>query len=136
MKHLDDELPNGFHDGVLRRLAVDYDASTLSLEIEFWIGDLQSDQRETYRLGRVTVTGLELLAIDPPAYGSGPQWEDLSIDGAEGHPSTHVLPAPKLPEGTFLFWLFVYKWNSFIRFAGRDVTLEWMGEPIDRDYRP
>jgi hypothetical protein len=39
MEALVPELPNGFHDGELHHLAVDFAAATLTLDVEFWIGE-------------------------------------------------------------------------------------------------
>lgn len=130
MERVESLLPNGFHDGVLRRLSVDYSRATLCLEVEFWMGNLDDEDREVYRPGRVTITGLELLVIDPPVGRHGPDTGNLIIDGGPGQPSTSPVRLPALGTGTFLYWLFVNEWNGFIRFAGRDAVLEWMGEPV------
>ena len=36
---VDRELPNGFHDAYLLRLAADYAKATLTLDLNLWIGD-------------------------------------------------------------------------------------------------
>jgi hypothetical protein len=41
------QLPNGFHDGKLRGVAVDFAAATLTLDVDFWIGELGTDGVET-----------------------------------------------------------------------------------------
>jgi hypothetical protein len=126
-------LPNGFHDALLRRLSVDYEASVLRLEIEFWIGDMADEERrEIYRPGRVTVTGLGFLIIDNPCKGDGPFTGKLWIDGGAGDPETSAVPLPPPESGAFRYWLFVDEWNGFIRFAGRSAGLEWLGDEMDR----
>jgi hypothetical protein len=133
MDTVDRLLPNGFHDGVLRRLVVDYELATLCLDVEFWIGDMECEaSREVYRLGRVTISGLGVLVIDSPSNGHGPFTGALIIDGGPGQPSTSMIPLPPVPSGAFLYWLFVDEWNSFIRFSGREAALEWMGEAVAR----
>jgi hypothetical protein len=132
MELVESLLPNGFHDGVLRRLSVDYQLATLSLEVDFWIGSMDDEDREVYRLGRVTISGLEFLVIDNPKASPGPYVGELIIDGGLGQPSTSPVRLPALGTGSFQYWLFVNEWNSFIRFAGRDAVLEWIGEAVHK----
>ena len=52
----------GFHDGVLRGLVVDYQAASLRIDLDFWIGSMDDERREIYRLGRVTISvGVSML---------------------------------------------------------------------------
>jgi hypothetical protein len=125
-------LPNGFHDAILRRLSVDYEARVLRLEIEFWIGDMGEERREIYRRGRVTVMGLGFLIIDNPCNGDGPFIGKLGIDGGAGDPETSMVPLAPPEIGAFRYWLFVDEWNGFIRFAGQSAGLEWLGDEMDR----
>ncbi|MCU1347397.1 MAG: hypothetical protein JWO56_427 [Acidobacteria bacterium] len=131
MESVEELLPNGFHDGVLRRLVVDYESGSLCIDVEFWVGNMDDERLETYRIGRVTISGLEFLVIDNPVNGQGPFVGKLIIDGGPGHPSTSPAQLPPLQSGSFLYWLFVNEWNSFIRFAGRSATLEWIGEEVE-----
>jgi hypothetical protein len=131
MEKVERQLPNGFHDGTLRRLSVDQEARTLTLEVEFWIGENDEEQHETYRLGRVTIAGLSQLVADE--YASPP--ESLTgepiIDGGEGEPETDAPPVPLVvPPGSFSYWLLVEP--GYIRFVGETATLEWLGEPFEQ----
>lgn len=65
MESVERLLPNGFHDGVLRGLSVNYRPGTLSLDVDFWIGNIDDEQCEVYGLGRVTISGLEFLVSIP-----------------------------------------------------------------------
>jgi hypothetical protein len=132
MELVESLLPNGFHDGVLRRLSVDYAQAALCLEVDFWIGNMENEDREVYRLGRVTISGLEFLVIDNPIASPGPYVGELIIDGGLGQPSTSPVPLPALGTRSFLYWLFVNEWNSFIRFAGRDAVLEWISDAVHK----
>jgi hypothetical protein len=133
MKKVEEQLPNGFHDGVLRRMDVDHSSGTLRLDIDFWIGALGTEQSETYRVGCVTVSGLAMVAIDPPG-GEWPPGVELTIDGSSGQPDGSPGGLPRLPDGAFVYWLFVNEWNAYIRIAGMGASLEWLGEPIDRGW--
>src|SRR3954466_11906642 len=105
MESVENLLPNGFHDGVLQRISVDYGVGKLQLDVDFWIGDMADDQqREVYRLGRVTISGLEFLVIDNPNAVGGPYTGRLIIDGGPGQPSTLPVQLPALRDGSFLYW--------------------------------
>ncbi|GAC1469168.1 MAG: hypothetical protein PVSMB1_17740 [Gemmatimonadaceae bacterium] len=104
MENVEGVLPNGFHDGVLRRLSVDYAQATMCLEVDFWIGTMEDEDREVYRLGRVTISGLEFLAIDSPHATVGPHIGELIVDGGPGQPSTSPVLLPPLGAGSFLYW--------------------------------
>jgi hypothetical protein len=80
----------------------------------------------------VTISGLEFLVIDSPNDLLGPHTGELIIDGGPGQPSTAPVSIAPLGAGSFLYWLFVNEWNSFVRFAGRDATLEWTGEAVHK----
>src|SRR5690242_1125029 len=118
MKNIEAQLPNGFHDGVLLSMAVDFSARVLTFEIEFWIGDMESARREVYRAGRVEVSGLGFVIIDPPGDQTAPLERPLTIDGGDRPPSTDAIALPFPEAGGFEYWLFVNEWNSFIRFSG------------------
>ena len=92
---------------------------------------MDDERREIYRLGRVTISGLAFLIIDNPSHGQGPFTGELIIDGGPGQPSTSAAAIPSLPTGSFLYWLFVEQWNSFIRFAGSAASLAWIGEEFE-----
>jgi hypothetical protein len=131
MESVERLLPNGFHDGELRQMSVDYASGTLCFEIDFWIGDMDQERREIYRSGRVTITGLNFVVIDVPQTSSGPIAEELTIDGGVGQPESSPLRLPPIPPGSFLYWLFVDEWNSFIRFSGQSAKLEWLAAAYD-----
>ena len=126
MEEVEAQLPNGFHDGVLRHLAIDYGAATLTLDVKFWIGEVGTDTAETYRLGRVTVSGVAFLAIDPPLEPSIGPLEGTIIDGGSGTPSTRPITLPRLPSDASLYSFFLDPGQTFIRFAARAATLEWL----------
>lgn len=131
MEKIERLLPNGFHDGTLRRLSVDQAARTLTLEVDFWIGEMDTEQKETYRLGRVTVAGLSQLVADE--YASPPEAlsNELIIYGGEGEPETDAPPVPLVvPPGSFSYWLLVEP--GYIRFVGETATLEWLADAVER----
>ena len=126
MEEVEAQLPNGFHDGVLRHLAIDYAAATLTLDVSFWIGEVGTETVETSRLGRVTCSGVAFLAIDPPIEPPFGPIEGTIIDSGSGAPITRPITLPPLPGDTSLYWLFLDPGQTFIRFAARAAALEWL----------
>ena len=63
------QLPNGFHDAVLRELYVDFAKQKVRFDFEFWVGDLDAeteDGREAMRPGVLRLTGVTSMLIEPP----------------------------------------------------------------------
>ncbi len=127
LSQLANTLPWGFHDAHLERLAVDWLASTLTLELRLPMSRDQSVER----VGRVHVTGLFFLSIEPPALGDDdypriPR-EGLWLDGAEG-PAPGAVNLPPLPDGVWLHHFWIRPWqHRTLHVAGRDCRLEWLG---------
>jgi hypothetical protein len=62
-------LPNGFHDSEVEVMSVDFNARTAEFTLLVWVGTMQSPpgpDRDKYRRARLTLIGLEYLAIEPP----------------------------------------------------------------------
>jgi hypothetical protein len=63
------QLPNGFHDAVLRELHVKFARQEVRLDFEFWVGDLDAETeegREAMRPGMLRLTGVVSMHIEPP----------------------------------------------------------------------
>jgi hypothetical protein len=125
-------LPNGVHDAEICRIAIDYCARTVVLEVNFWVGDLdalEESRREERRRGIVTADGLVFCAIDAPdpgipTAGGGP----LTVSGDVLRPGTfpaHGRIPSRTPPGTSRYRLFVSEWNAFIYIAAKSVTVAW-----------
>jgi hypothetical protein len=75
------QLPNGFHDAVLRELHVDFAGQEVRLEFEFWVGDLDAETeegREAMRGGTLRLTGVTAMRIDPPDPATTSRWMTAS----------------------------------------------------------
>ena len=122
------QLPNGFHDAMVRSCTLDFVARTAEFEVSIWTGNLDSNQesqRERYRPARLIVTGLafcQIEAPDPryPFADPGP----ISVDLCEPQASHPVMT--RLPSAVFSGRFFVSTWNSFIHLAGESATLDWI----------
>lgn len=134
LDELADSLPNGLHDAELAQLSVDYVARTVDLRLRIWIGDMSSDDeevRERYRNARITVSGLEYCAIEPPCPSypyerPKPLWID-SGPIASLKPRPSALPAGK-SAGTSIHWIYVQEWNTCLYLAARSAEIEWLDE--------
>ncbi len=120
---LEESLPNGLHDAELLGVQIDYSHLNSAVELNIDVGTGTST-RSTYRRGRVVFTGVRYVAIDAPAVNVSDA-RVSRINAGSGEPTTAAHPLPKCPADTFLCWLFVVDWNSFIRIAARSVALEW-----------
>jgi len=125
-----ESLPNGLHDAKLHSIDIDYVGRTANLDLDVWIGDMsqQGPAREAYRHGRLTVSGLVYLVMEPPdsryAFNqSKPLRIEFGIGKLAPEACRCTLPT-ELPDAAFAFWLYVTNWNSFIHVACTQVTLE------------
>jgi hypothetical protein len=124
LQNLEKSLPNGLHDAELVGLQVDYASHTASLELDIDVS-AGTVSEERYRRGRLTFVGLQFLVIDAP--NAAEDYVGLSpIDSGSGEPATAKCRLPTIPHDCFLCWLFVVRWNSFVRIAARSVSHEWI----------
>jgi len=66
---IDRELPNGFHDAYLLRIAADYAKATLTLDLSLWVGTPDGrtpDERERRKPGRIRIARLCWCIMAPP----------------------------------------------------------------------
>ncbi|MDP3110722.1 MAG: hypothetical protein Q8M71_01290 [Thermodesulfovibrionales bacterium] len=131
IEEIEKELPNGFHDAVLTKIAIDYEKRKIMLEIEVNISksDLPDEVcREASRAGRLTLSGLLFCVIESP----DPQYrfhetKNLWISDS-GSVKSLKIPARLptiLPNGAFVHYFFVNDWNAFIYLAAMDALFEW-----------
>ncbi len=120
------DLPNGFHDATIRELHVEFAREQVTLEVEFWVGDLDAETeevREATRVGQLLLTGVTSMFVEPPdpryqfSMGDG-----IDVDGGFGpYPGD---PAPP-DDGLVRLWFFVSTWNARMTFTVSECVLEW-----------
>jgi hypothetical protein len=116
-------LPNGFHDARLLRLAIDYVTGQVVMGLDVVVND---ERKPEYREGTLRVTGVRCLVVDPPgANASSSSSQPSRIDTGSGQPTTSVIDLPSVPPGYFLQWFFVNDWNAFIRVVAKDADFRW-----------
>ncbi len=110
--------PNGFHDAIIDKMSVDYQAGVLSLSMRVWVGTMGMPNQEDYSPAELRVNRLLFCAIDPPdpRYPFVPDGDSLRVDGAHGLGDLAVNGdlVARLPADVSLYRFFVDEWNSFI----------------------
>jgi hypothetical protein len=117
-----------FHDSLLRELSTSLVERTADFVLDVWVGDPDTrpgPERERRRAGRLRLTGLEYLVVEPP----DPKYpysrhEPVDIDPCE--PDAEVVRRYRIPEGSFAGRFFVSDWNAFIHFAAMNAALAWL----------
>jgi hypothetical protein len=117
-------LPNGLHDAVLKRCAVDFGAGEATFELDAWIGDLDAEkekERELYQAIELRLLGLIYLHLEP-----GGDWhlrpvEPTRVDLCDADSITH--PEVQGMMDYFKARLFLEDRNAFLHFAAREAII-------------
>ena len=133
LEDLENTLPNGLHDAEVGKLSVDYVGRTLTLDLLVWVGDMNDppERREAYRTGRLELSGLKFLVVEPPDPGypfqdSGP----LTIYGCDMSQNLNGALLKSLPQEAFVRSLWVDEWNSFMHVAAPRAEIVWEGDEV------
>jgi len=121
LDELENTLPWGLHDAQVERLSIDWARAELTLEVRAMIGEHQ----ETDQRARITLTGLDYCAIEPPRYRTRPapgagMW--VQPDAAPAEIDGH----PPVATGCFRHRFFVSDLNCCFYVAASDARLEWL----------
>jgi len=120
-----DSLPNGLHDALVHELVVAPAEARIVMDLDVWTGDLDGpeEQRDEYRRGRLTLTGIERFSLDVEE-AAIEQGKPVMIDAETGGPGTVPDLWPSEPDDRKL-WIFFNDWNGFLRVLGGQVEFEW-----------
>jgi hypothetical protein len=128
LEELENTLPNGLHDAEVRSLTVDYSQRLLVLEMEVWVGSMDDppDRREAYKTGRLEISGLVFLVMEPP----DPRYpyrirSKLTIDATEVRKGLDPELLATLPPDFFFRTLWVNEWNACMHLAAKDAEMTW-----------
>ena len=118
-----EELPWGFHDGLLSNVHVDWLQGSATFDIRAQMTERQDHDR----LLRLTVTGLEWLFIDPPQ-SPYPVFTPADEGGwaIDSRAGTAREGLPGVPEGAFVHYFWIFQRNSAIHLCARDARWEWL----------
>jgi hypothetical protein len=132
LEKLEKTLPNGLHDSQVSRIAIDYEKRKLTIDLDVWVGDMDSDAhelREAYRPAQLLIEGLVFAVLEPPdAKHPFSDSVGLTIDGCDMRKNLSAELMSSLPADAFFRSLWVNQWNAFIHIAARNVELSWMGD--------
>jgi hypothetical protein len=121
------ELPNGFHDALLRTLKVDYVSRRATLELRVCVGDPDAPteiEREAYRPLTLSISGLLWCVVEPPKSVAGKSGDELWIDAGPVSSLKEKPAIPAVPANAFAWWIFVHEWNAFMYIAGSEASLD------------
>jgi hypothetical protein len=140
LEELEKTLPNGLHDAIVSRIAIDYEKRKLTMDVDVWVGDMDSnvhELREAYRPGHVLVDGLLFAVIEPPdAKYPFSNSVGLTIDGCDMRKNLSAELLSSLPADAFFRSLWVNEWNAFIHIGARNVELAWTGDASAQRQKP
>jgi hypothetical protein len=125
---LESELGVTFHDALLHSLTADFVNRVAVFILDMWVGNPDSEsiaERERRRTGRLELSGLQYLAIDPPD-PKYPYAEPAAVDIDPCGPDEALASRYELAAGLFAGRMFVSDWNGFIHFAAANAALTWV----------
>jgi hypothetical protein len=130
-------LPNGFHDAEIEEFVWDYRENSASFTMQFWVPEETDENPEIYRRGRLDLSGIVFIIIDPPCprildpKPYKPSSGTLRIDGVQTTgsllPNLATLRQAVSPEVS-PYSFYVDNWNSYIHIAAKEANLAWIGE--------
>jgi hypothetical protein len=128
---LEQSLPNGLHDAQVRKIEVDYELHKVTIDVAVWVGDVDDPPklREAYKKGRLVVSGLLFIVLEPPDAGYPfKNSTDLCINGCDMTTNIDKDLLESLPADAFVRSFFVNEWNAFIHIAAREAEILWANE--------
>ncbi len=130
LEELENALPNGLHDAEVQRIAVDYEERKVTLEVAVWVGNTSDppERREAYKNGRIQISGLLFLVMEPPDPRYPFKTSDLRIDGCDMSKNLDPELLKSLPGDAFFRSLWVNEWSAFIHIAARDAGIAWIND--------
>jgi hypothetical protein len=130
LEELENMLPKGLHDAEVQRVAVDYARRQVTFELAVWVGNMSDppERREAYKSGRLDVTGLVFLVMEPPDPKYPYTNPVLTIDGCDMGKNISGELLRSVPPGLFFRSLWVNEWNAFIHVAAKSVDVTWLND--------
>jgi hypothetical protein len=132
LEELENTLPNGLHDAEVRQISVDYEQRNLAIDVAIWVGKMtdSSETREAYRKGRIEISGLLFLVMEPPDARYPFAKGNLRIDGCDLSKNVERKLLDSLPSDAFFRSLWVSDWNAFIHIAATEAQISWKDEAV------
>lgn len=127
LEQIENTLPNGLHDALIRGFDMDYGEMRLRLRVDLLVG-LPSQpfpDRERYQPGEICFHGVQVFAVEFPQAES-PFQQLGAICFSYKRSAPDMLPTALIREflpNTDLYTLFINDWLSSIHIAALDVSV-------------
>ena len=124
---LQESTPNGFHDGSLYELRIDYSGRRMVLDVGLDMSEGGGARRAKERRCKIVIMGLEFVIIESVEGFSRSKGEDgvmIDVGPLEGERLRRVWKRDAPSDG-FVYWMFVSESDGCIYFCGRDGLFEW-----------
>ena len=116
-----DNLPNGFHDALLKSVFVNYEADEIVLSLDVCVGtpdDPILERRDEYKPGKLEFFGIQFFISEAPNRTSIFQNEAKPMIDIEGIETLPDNLRPNLPtvnrNDFFAVWVYLNNFNSFL----------------------
>jgi hypothetical protein len=130
LEELESTLPNRLHDAQVECVVIDYEQRTATLDVEVWVGDKEDppERRKAYKNGRIEISGLLFLVVEPPDPKYPFSRSGLTINGCDARKNLGSELLQTLPADCFFRSLWVDEWNAFIHNAAKNVDVVWTND--------
>lgn len=138
LEELENSMPNGLHDAEMRRVCIDYQQRTMTIDMYVFVGDVDAplEKREAYREGSLMISGLQFAVIEAPDARYPFASPGASrIDSCDMRKNLDPTLLQALPQGSFVGCLFVDDWNAFVHIAGLNAEILWKAPIVYRKDR-
>jgi len=127
LEELENTLPNGLHDADVHGIAIDYAERRVTFDLAVWVGKMEDppERREAYKSGRIEISGLLFIVMEPPDPRYPFSRPGITIDGCDMSKNIKTELLESLPPGSFFRSLWVNEWNAFIQIAAKSAALTW-----------
>lgn len=128
IKEIEKQLPNGFHDSKLKRVAINYEKREIELHFDVFIGKDEPTGGVRFREGTLKAYGLFFCVFEPPGpnylcqLGMG-LWVADSDEVTEDKCPIKLSYA--LPKAAFGHYFYINDWNAFIYLVASEARFEW-----------
>jgi len=101
LEELENTLPNGLHDADVHRIAIDYAERRVTFDLAVWVGKMEDppERREAYKSGRIEVSGLLFIVMEPPDPKYPFRKPSITIDACDMNKNIKAELLESLPSG-------------------------------------
>src|SRR3954462_9450798 len=109
LEELENTSPNGLHDAEVQSLSVNYKEGSLTFDLRVWVGRIwdSPERREEYKNGRLEISGLLFLIMEPPDPKYPFARPAVTIDGCDVRENLSGELLKSLPADSFFRSLWV-----------------------------